>query len=277
MNEHLPIYIPKPRVCREHQHQNNKHCAACRLNLICSQIQTQTVCKKDCPSCTYNGCSLTDQQRRTTPVYVSGIIQGERTFIDLKGKYWREQQEHRKKHKKLYYIYNCLWGNTLEKNRTRSKARYDADPEYWRMKAAEYYRRKHPQQSEDPIPVGATLPECGLNCDCCPYPDCTLPDDWREKEINRIRNRRFYKNNREKLLEKQKERRSRPEVKAQRAEWDKQYRKKHPEKDREKQRRYREKHPEKVREITRAYYQKNKYTINAKRRAKRAAEISASA
>ena len=134
------------------------------------------------------------------------------------------------------------------------------------------------------------MPECQMNCENCKYEDCILPEDWRKKanqanwqknnpdyfanyraenqQLLREKGKAYYAQHKEERLARQKEHRSKPEVKAQRAAYDKKYRKAHPDTEREKRRRYRERHPEKIRERKRAYYEAHKEEINKKRREK---------
>lgn len=90
----LPFYLPNPKVCHMAQYQCCKHRLHCRLYSRCAAISLQTVCKRDCPSCTYSGCTMSMERRRETPVYIAGVIQGERLDLDLEGRWLREHTEH---------------------------------------------------------------------------------------------------------------------------------------------------------------------------------------
>ncbi|MBP3674051.1 MAG: hypothetical protein J6J18_09515 [Oscillospiraceae bacterium] len=264
----LPVYLPNAKVCRMEQYHCCKHLTSCRLYAICSQMQLPNTCRRDCPSCSFDGCTLSAEARFTDPVYVSGVIQGNRLELDLESRYWREQHDHKIAHKKKYYQYNFLFGDLKEKNRLRCRTYYYANQERCNEQIRKNYR-KHHQPIELKMPDEAYLPKCGLKCEECTAPDCTLPEDWRLKALNRQRNKKYYDKHQKIILEKQRKIRQRPEVKAYRAEQNREYQRTHREKIAQKSKKWRDAHKDQVREIQRAYYAANKDIINAKRRAKR--------
>ena len=264
----LPVYLPNPKVCRMEQYHCCKRHTSCRLYHICSQIQLPNKCRKDCPSCSYDGCTLSTERRLADPVYISCVIQGNRLELDLEGRYWREQHDHRVVHKKEYRRYNFLFGDLKEKNRLWYRTYYYANQERCNEQIRKNYRKRH-QPIELKMPDGAYLPKCGFKCEECTAPDCTLPEDWRLKALNRQRNKKYYDRHREEILEKKRKIRQRPEVKAHRAEQNREYQRTHRKETAQKSKRWRDAHKDQVREIRRAYYAANKDIINAKRRAKR--------
>lgn len=275
MNTGLPVYIPNTCVCYMMQYTccNNVNC---RLYLMCSQIKPQSVCKRDCPSCDYKGCSLSQKHRKDFPVYVTKVIQSERVPLDLEGSRSREQAVHRMQHKKLYEYYNDLLGDRRERRNQQSRARYWRDPDYYRQLARESYRRRyipHPKKLDQRF-----QPECQFRCDACPYPDCILPADWKRRayaedfikrnpdyfrqyrqehsEELKAYNHQYYATHKEECREYQKEHRQKPEIKAQRAAYDKAYRQTPAGKESAKRRKAK-------------YYAAHREEINEKRREKR--------
>lgn len=207
-------------------------------------------------------------------MYIQGVIQENRLDLNLDGRYWKEQNTHKKEHRKLYDYYNSLFGNLREKRNAWQRMRYWANPERARKVRRKYYK-KHPASGRS-IPE-KYMPECGLNCTSCPHSDCILPENWmkraqflsfcqknpeyfkqyRQQNKDRISayNRAWYQKNKIEKQTKQKAHRSDPQVKKQRAEYDRHYRKEHIDADREEHRRY---------------YQRHKEEINARKREKRA-------
>lgn len=225
-------------------------------------------------------------QRQTNPVYVNCVIQGDRLELNLEGRYWQEQADHKKNHISKYIFYNNIFGNRREKINARQRERYWKDPEYRRQLSRESYARRHPkkQQSIDE----RFMPACRLQCEECQHPDCILPHDWLKKayaaeflakhpdyfkqyrlehaEERKDYERQRYQQKKPEILKRQKEHRQKPEVKAKRAEYDRQYRKAHPESAKLRKKRYAEAHPDRVRAQKRAYYAAHKDEINARRR-----------
>ncbi len=276
MNTGLPVYFPDAPVCHIPLYECCTRRINCRLYPICAQIQKQTICKRDCPTCDYDGCSLPADLRRSNPVYIVNLIQSDRLPLDLDGQRDREQLAHRTQHKKLYEYYNDLFGNRRDRRNRQCRARYWRDPDYYRQLARESYRRRY-----DPRPKKLDQrfqPECQFHCDDCPYPDCILPTDWRRRAyaedfINRnpdyfrqyrlehreelkAYNQQYYADHKEKRWEYQRAHRQKPEVKAQRAAYDKAYRQTAAGKESARRRRAK-------------YYAAHKDQINAKRREKR--------
>lgn len=292
-------YDPHPHICRMKQYEccKNYH-ASCSLYHICKNMngfsKTSSVCKRDCATCYYSGCSMPLEQRKTDPIYLSGNVVVEP--LPLKINFIREQERrlHKISHLENYKLYNIVFGNYREKRNKQQRDRYHADLEFSRQKARERYRAHYVKQ-EKPIPE-AIMPDCKMDCEHCPHDDCVLPEDWRIKanlenwkaenptyyadyrennrELLREKSKRYYAENREEILRRQKEHRSKPEIKAQRATYNKEYCKNNPDKIREKQHRYIERNRDKVRERKKAYYEAHKDEINAKRREKYASQKS---
>lgn len=264
--EILPVYIPSSHVCHMDQYHCCKHRSHCRLYPICSQIQQPTVCQRNCAQCTYQGCSLSSEWRISRPIYIQGTIQGNRTDLDLEGRYQREKIAHKDKHRRMYVLYNTLFGNYREQRNAQNRKRYWSDPEYYRMLARKFYKKRCKPKNraiEDRF-----LPSCGLQCSACEYEDCILPANWLQKahqhafieanpdyfanyrkqhtEERRAYDKRYYQENREKILERIRTHRADPAVKQQRAKYDAQYRKTHRDADRERHRRYYARHKEEI-------------------------------
>lgn len=290
------FYDPHPHVCRMQQYECCKNHTNCPLYHRCKELkgyaEASKVCKKDCATCDYTGCTMSMENRKIEPLYVNGFIMAEPLPLSIELEREKERLHHYITHRKNYVFYNTLFGDFRERRNKQQRDRYHADLEFSRQRAREWYRAHYVKQVK-PIPE-SILPECQLNCENCKHEDCVLPEDWRKKanQANWLKNNPDYfanyrKENRQLLREKgkdyyaqhrderltyQKEHRSKPEVKAQRAAYDKEYRKTHPEIEREKKRRYNERHRDKVLEQKKAYYEAHKDEINAKRRAQRAAK-----
>lgn len=294
--EELPIYVPHPKVCHMAQYRCCKSRISCRLYPRCSQIGYQnTVCRQDCPNCTYEGCSLTPQQRQAEPVYVNHVIQTERLNLNLETRRRQEQQAHRKQHCKLWKFYNTLFGDLREKRNQRQRQRYWKDPEYYRMLSRKYcrkYRYKHrkpPTRCVNP----KYLPECGLDCPNCPHEDCILPENWMEKaskerfrqnnpdyyaryyEAHRKeqleQKKRYYAEHKDEILKKRQAYRQRPEVKARAAAYAQAYYAEHRDEILKQQQSYYQRPEVKARHAVhdRAYYAAHRDEINARRRQQR--------
>ena len=275
MFEDLPVYVPHGRVCRMEQYHCCKYKQHCRLYSICSQIKLPTVCKRDCPSCSYPGCSLDELSREQFPVYIDGIIQSNRLDLDIEKRYWQEHTAHRKHHARLWYYYNCLFGDQRERHRNSGSKYREANIEKCRASARasakKRWRKLHPNCGQKP--TRKYNPPCGEDCENCPYDDCILPEDWqkklfaaakREKDPDyykryyranepRIRTYRtqYYKDNHSKIRAKQKAYYQRPEIKAQFA---------------ERSRKYAANHREEIRAYKKAWYEKNKAAISERRK-----------
>ena len=278
LNE-LPIYVPHPKICHMAQYQCCKRHMDCPLYPVCAQSRKPTVCIRDCPNCAYEGCSLTPQQRISEPVYVDHVIQGEQLDLRLEIRRMREQSEHKVEHRKRYVYYNRLFGDYRERRNKQNRERYWRDPEFARQRAREWYQKHYVKKGRSIDQ--RFLPECNLQCEECRYPDCILPEDWLKRayqdaflkshpdyfanyrethrEELREKGRAYHAANREKRLEWQHQYRQQPEVKRKKAAYDAAYRQ--TEAGKASSRRRKEK-----------YYAAHRDEINAKRRAKRAAE-----
>lgn len=276
IDHELPIYIPHTKVCHMEQYQCCTHRKNCRLRSRCEQIQTSILCIHDCPSCMYSGCSLSEEDRRTHPVYRDGIIQGNRVDVHLEIRKMAEQFAHRRNHARLYSYYNTIFGDYRQKRNAAQRRRYWENPEKARAAARKSYRKCY-----KPHPVNRNsqyLPQCKFDCVNCPHKDCVVPENWYKqiygqkyyaehpdyfqtyRETHKAEranyNKMWYRKNRDSKLARQREHRSDPSVKKERAVYDKKWRKEHPELERAKRKRYYEKHREE---------------INARKREKRAA------
>lgn len=273
------FYDPHPNICRMKQYEccKNFH-NRCPLYHSCKDLngykKASKACKKDCANCSYKGCSLTMEKRKSEPLYVNGLITVQPLPLDKDFVIERERTLWKKTHKVNYDFYNWLWGNRKEYNKKYIEQNREKHNEY----AKKYYKTHYASPKGNKKAVSVT-PKCELKCFECPYEDCILPENWLKKayqeewkknnptyfeeyrennrELLREKGRKYYDENREEILARQKVRRAKPEVKAQRAEYDKRYRELHPEKEREKHHRY---------------YEKHKDEINAKKRERRALE-----
>ena len=276
--DELPVYVPHSRVCHMEQYHCCKYRQQCRLYSLCSQIALPTVCKKDCPSCSYSGCSLDAVLRVQRPVYVGGVIQSDRLDLNIEGRYWQEHAAHRKRHANLWYFYNCLFGGYREKHRICCHNWYYNNLEKSRASGRESakkrYRKTHPNCGQKK--ARKYNPPCGENCESCPYEDCILPEDWRDRlsaaarlekdpdyykryyraNLPRIRayRQQYYQDNHAKIRAKQKAYYQRPEVKALFA---------------ERSKNYVASHREEIKAYKKAWYERNKAIISAQRKEKR--------
>lgn len=261
----LPVYLQNPKVCHMDQYHCCNHREHCRLFSVCSKIEIQSVCKRDCPSCTYKGCSLSFEHRKNKPVYLDGLITADPIDLNLTVRYEREHFAHRTIHKKRYTFYNWLFGDARERNKQRNREYYYRNRED--QISARRDKKAFKESLRDlKIPDTPFLPECGLKCIECQKPDCDLPVDWREKALNRQRNRKYYYTHQDELKEKQRIRRQCPEVKAYRADYNRKYSQSNREKVNEKNRRWRALNPERAAEAQRKYREANRDKINARRR-----------
>ncbi len=264
----LPIYVPGAPVCRMPQYQCCKYRTHCRLHPVCKQMSLDAVkvCKMDCPSCTYEGCSLSAEDRKAHPIYREHINLDPIEPID-EATLFRERRKHTLQHHRLYEYYNKMFGDFNQRAADRERKRYAEDPEKHRQRARDWYN-KHLKSTTTPSIPEDIMPPCRLDCENCPNEDCVLPTDWkrkawqarwvannpdyhshyREKHREEIRaaDRVYYAKHREKILQRQKEHRQRPEVQAARSAYDKAYRIAHPEKAKARKRRYLETHRDKI-------------------------------
>lgn len=279
--DELPVYVPHSRVCHIEQYHCCKYRQHCRLYPVCSQIEIPTVCIRDCPSCSYSGCSLDAILRVQQPVYIGGVIQSDRLDLNIEGQYWKEHAAHKKRHANLWYFYNCLFGEHREKHRISSRKHYKDNLEKCRASARasakRRYRKLHPNCGQrKPRKYN---PPCGEDCGSCPYDDCILPENWRDKLYEaarlerdpdyyrryyranepRIRayRKQWYKDNRAEIRAKQKAYYQRPEIKAQFA---------------ERSKKYAASHREEIKAYKKAWYEKNKEAISAQKKEKKRQE-----
>ena len=166
------------------------------------------------------------------------------------------------------------------------RARYWRDPDYYRQLARESYARNNPRKPR--VPDERFLPECRLACDNCPYRDCILPANWlkqayfnefkknnpdyfrqyreEHKEERKAYNKERYLQKRDDILAKQRLHRQKPEVKAARAAYDKQWQKSNPDAVKKKKAKYVASHREEIRARKKAYNASHQEEIRAQRR-----------
>lgn len=281
-------YDPHPHICHMTQYECCKNHKNCPLYYKCKELDKEkimSICKLDCATCNYEGCTISVEKRKTDPIYVNGLIMTKHPKnIELEIE--KERAIHKETHRKNYVLYNTLFGDYRERRNKQQRDRYYADLEYSRRRAREWYHTHYVKQVK-PIPE-AIMPECQMNCLECKYKDCILPEEWRKKanqanwkknnpdyfanyrtkkrQLLREKNKDYYAQHKNERLTYLKEHRTKPEIKAQRAAYEKEYRKANPEKARERKRRYNERHPEKVKAWKKTYYKTHKDEINAKRR-----------
>lgn len=282
-------YVPHPPVCHAKQYKCCKtHINTCRLAEICKTIEIRkvtSVCKRDCASCTYIGCSMPMQNRQKEPLYVSGVITAERLELRIEIEREKERIAHRKNHARLLQYYNTLWGDYQKRKNEANKRAYHDNPEYYRAKAREY--RKKRRVDKPKIIPEEIMPECRLDCENCKYDDCILPEDWRQKKIwaiyreknkdiikarqkkyyeehkeeLRAKKKRYYAEYRDKINEKMREKRMDPKAKQQKAEYDKQYYQMYKEKHKNQAKKYYEEHKDEIRVAQKRYYEEHKDEI----------------
>lgn len=263
-------YDPHPHVCHMQQYKCCKNYKdSCPLGEICKKMDIKIItsaCKRDCPSCTYEGCSMPMEKRKEYPLYINKLITTERIHLPIEAERERERLVHKADHRRNWEFYNRLWGDLRERKNRACRERYASYPEFYRKRSREWYRKNHAARPE--IIPEEIMPECRLECQNCKHDDCILPEDWKQRawsqnwkkrnpgyyaeyrEKNRAllreKGRKYYAENSEKIKTRRNARRQDPEVKRKRAEYDREYRKKHPEKEREKHKRYREKHRDEI-------------------------------
>ncbi len=246
----LPIYVPGAPVCRMPQYQCCKHRTHCRLHSVCKQmsLDVMKVCIMDCPNCTYEGCSLSVQERIKSPIYRDHINLDPTEPID-EATLFRERRKHARQHHQLYEYYNKLFGDFNQRAAARARKRYHEDPEKHRQYKRDWYSKHKKAVKAPPTIPEDIMPPCRLDCENCSNDDCVLPVDWKRKatqarwlannpdyhsryhekhrEEIRAADREYYAEHREKILQRQKEHRQRPEVQAARSAYDKAYRAAH--------------------------------------------------
>ena len=140
-------YVPHPHVCHMNQYMCCKNYVdICPLGKVCRTMNIKeltSVCKKDCQTCTYTGCSMTFEQRKSIPLYINGVVTSQRVNLHIDFEREKERLLHKELHKKQYEFYNLLWGDLRERKNARQRAKYAADPEYYRGKAREYYEKHY--------------------------------------------------------------------------------------------------------------------------------------
>lgn len=259
-------YDPHPHICRMRQYKCCKNYKdICPLWDTCSKMDIKkliSVCKRDCASCSYEGCTMPMEKRKDAPLYVNRLVTVNMLDLHIERNRERERQDHRKEHRKLYIFYNTIWGDYREKKNKKCREKYHTDLEFSREQARKRqrkYYKKHPRVMQYTI-----IPECRLDCEKCKYDDCILPDNWRvkarqekwkkknpnysadyrEKNREKLRrqNREHYAKNKELINARKREKRKDPEVKQRYVEYYRQYREANREKIRENQKRYRDQH-----------------------------------
>lgn len=249
--ENLPLYVPNGRVC----HMMQYHCCTqrphCRLYPICSQMDSATshsVCIMDCPNCKYEGCSLSEKDRKDNPLYVDHICQQENQTMDYDLIRFREKQKYRKQHDALYCFYNRLFGDLREKKRVRARE--------WRRQNRQVSKSENKQSSKR---ASSYIPDCcDKDCFNCKYEDCLLPENW----LKRAYQKKYYDTHREAELARVKAYHESHPVETQ--EYQKKYYETHKEETKSKVRRWREANPEKYQAQTKRNNQKRQERRNGK-------------
>lgn len=272
-------YDPHPHICRMKQYECCKNYQNCPLYNRCKELKGYSeagkVCKQDCATCDYTGCTMSMEKGLSEPLYINGRVMTQILPLPIDQEREKERAIHKITHRQNYEFYNTLFGDYRERKNKQQRNRYHADEEFYRQRAREWYRTHYVKQ-EKTVPE-AIMPKCKFDCFNCQHGGCILPEDWRHKanmenwkknnpnyfaeyreqnkELLREKGKKYYEEHREERLAALKLHRQKPEIKAQRAAYDKEYRKIHPEKERERQRRY---------------YESHKDEINARRRQQRA-------
>ena len=219
--------------------------------------------------CGNKQCSLYETCSKLPYLYIPISYRRQNSYQWIDKKTSKEKEEHNKR----YYFYNCFFGDLKERRSKINKRYYNDNKELLCEKQKIRYRKSHPKKD---INDCDNKPNCQLDCFNCPYPDCVLPLNWKKQQSHnnwcqnnpnyfaeyreknreelRQKNKNYYKNNKDTILQKRKEHRAKPEIKEKRKEYDTKYRNSHKEQIKIKQQRYYEKHKDK---------------INAKKRAKR--------
>ena len=304
-------YDPHPHICRMQQYTCCKFHTDCPLYHRCQQMKgyedAGSVCKRDCPSCDYRGCTMSMARRKTHPIYMNGNATTKALSHSIEIEWEREHNIHLHTHRKNYVLYNQLFGDLKEKQKAYQYEYYRKDIEYSRQRSRERYRKSHP--ITDKKYTGKYIPECGFKCEKCKHEDCILPQDWNVKARQEAFNAKhpnywseyykshkeersswakaYYQEHREEIREKQRlARLSNPNARAKSNEYNRKYyhlhkeeiqqrrqeKKNSPEeKERQRayQRAYREAHREEHNAYERQYYEAHKEEINAKKRQQR--------
>lgn len=179
------VYDPHPHVCNKKQSDcQNSHC---RLFPICSQTSKVSVpCKRDCASCTYEGCSLAENERKNAPIYLDGCVVASYTEYDQKTQYIKEQIKWKQVHQHGYFTYNCLFGDLLQKMRIHRQVYYQEH----RKQILEKCRKSTDHSL-------LSVQRCEYDCFSCPFDDCIIPDVETKKDYMRL----YYAQNHDKLLQ----------------------------------------------------------------------------
>lgn len=292
------VYDPHPHICKMAQYKCCKNHQSCPLYQKCRQTERNdnhiAICKMDCPTCTYEGCSLSADKRNSEPLYVKKEVQSEMLDLNLETIRTKEQLLHYKQHEKMLYFYKTLFGHELER---RAKYR-KSNREFINQTQNEKRRQKKIANDsffDDSADLSFTDSEkgylpCGGDCFSCEYDDCILSEDDVKKCKTKAYNRNYYLLHKKEIIENQRAYRNRcvqldsqyyskeyakyreihlqkskkyyEEHKKEWQEYSKKYRAEHKEELRQKKLAYREAHREELREKAKAYYRNKKMMVH---------------
>ncbi len=251
-------YDPHPHVCHMKQYEvcKNFH-KTCPLYHICKDMNKEaitSVCKKDCATCNYEGCTMSKEKRISEPLYVNGLTRSEPIPLPMEEERNKERRFHLKEHAKMYHQYNMLFNKEYRQKLKIQQQNYRNEHRKQRNEwARKNYRKSHPNSEAHKKELNPEfLPPCKYDCLNCTKPDCDISENYyKNAYINHWR-----KNNQERY-----------------SEYRKKYYADNIEKERERLKKWREENPEKLKAqrdnyniVRRQNYAKNKEAINAQRR-----------
>lgn len=270
------FYDPHPHICHNRQYHVCKYHTNCPLWYKCSSIKEgkphQEICKQDCISCSYQGCSLSMEDRKTAPIYIDHVVQGEMLDLNIETIRFREKNQHYRHHAQLLYFYKTFFGDELNrraKYRELNRAAINEAQKQKRRQNAIYRELDHADtESRFSDVEKAFLPCCG-DCFQCEYEDCILTDEAIKNAKRKARDHQYYLNHQDTIKKRVKERRERL------VSTDPQYYAKEYAKYRERQllskKQYAQEHKEKIRAYQKAYQKKNAERLREQKAAYRAA------
>lgn len=177
----------------------------------------------------------------------------------------REEQRraHIRFHKREYQVLRIVFG--VEKHLKKQKLIMPGEKD--KITALAFSKAVIPE---------SYLPDCKLQCARCEKVDCDLPENWwniaygkeyreNNRELLRKKGKAYYQEHKAEKLQRQKEYRSKPEVKARIREYNLEYDRTHPEIVKKRHIDYRRRHPEKVAAWKKTYAEKNAEAIKRRK------------
>lgn len=219
--------------------------------------QLTSICKKDCATCDYTGCTMPKEKRITNPLYINGYTSESSIDLSIDEKRQAEKQAYIKEHKKRYRELNTLFSEEYRLKEKMRRAEYRQNNiEKLREYNRQYYKKRlAPQHTQQKQLNPQFLPPCKYDCLNCIKPDC----DVGENEYRRNYHKHYRDLHKENLAEKRKAyKAANREILNEKS---KEYYYAHRQECLERNKIYREKHQEEQRQYFKEYREKNREKI----------------